>query len=148
MLNFGLTEMLVVVILAIVVVGPDRLPEMMRFLGRQYGKLMRASEELRRAFMIEAEKVDAERRAEELRKRREEARKRAEEARARAAARTGPEPVPREGGIPGLPDPAAEAPPVAPPLGEAQPAAVEPPGATTLGQAALDAANAETARGA
>lgn len=131
MLNFGLTEMIVIVVLAIVVVGPDRLPEMMRFLGRQYGKLMRASEDLRRAFMIEAEKVDAEKRADELRKRREEARKRAEDARARAAARPGAESVPRSVGmsIEQVADPAA-VPPAAPPT--------DPPGATTAAQAALD----------
>ena len=53
MLNIGLSEMLVIAILAIVFIGPDDLPEMMRFLGRQYAKLRRASDELRNAFQIE-----------------------------------------------------------------------------------------------
>ena len=86
MLNFGFGEMALVMVLAIVVVGPDRLPEMVRFLGRQYGKLRRASNELRQAFVLEAEKAEADRRSEVLKQRREEARARAEAARARARA--------------------------------------------------------------
>ena len=45
---------------------------------------MRTSNELRRAFMLEAEREDIEKRAEAMRKRREEARRRIEEQRARA----------------------------------------------------------------
>ncbi|MEC9389087.1 MAG: twin-arginine translocase TatA/TatE family subunit [Myxococcota bacterium] len=84
MLNLGLTEILVILVVAIVVVGPERLPTVVRWLGRQYGKLMRASDELRRAFVIEADRAEAEARAEDLRKRREIARKRIEAARASA----------------------------------------------------------------
>lgn len=87
MLNLGFGEIAIIVVLAIVVVGPDRLPEMLKFLGKQYGKVMRASNELRRAFMIEADREEAQKRAESLRKRREQARKRAEEARKRAMER-------------------------------------------------------------
>jgi Tat protein translocase TatB subunit len=82
MLNLGLTEIIVILVVAIVVVGPERLPTVVRWLGRQYGKLMRASDELRRAFVIEADRAEADARAEDLRKRREEARKRIEDARA------------------------------------------------------------------
>ena len=84
MLGLGWQEIAFVLVLAIVVVGPDRLPETLRFLGRQYGRLRNASEELRRAFMLEADRSDAEKRAEALRERREAARKRAEEVRQRA----------------------------------------------------------------
>ena len=84
MLNFGFWEILVVLILALVVVGPERLPEMVRFLGRQYGKLMRASDELRRAFVLEADRNDLEKRADEMRARRQAALERARAARARA----------------------------------------------------------------
>ncbi len=81
MLNLGLTEIIVVFVVAIVVVGPERLPNVVRWLGRPYGKLMRASDELRRAFVMEADRVDAEARAVELRKRRDEARARIQAAR-------------------------------------------------------------------
>ena len=92
MFGLGWNELFFVGILAVVVVGPDRLPEMMRFLGRQYGKLRRASDELRRAFMFEADKVDQEKRLAELRKRREQARKRADEIRKRALEAKGTQP--------------------------------------------------------
>ena len=86
MLNLGFSEIVLIVILAIVVVGPDDIPKMMRLLGQQYGRVMRISNELRRAFMMEVNREENEKRAEELRQRREEARKRAEELRARALA--------------------------------------------------------------
>ena len=97
MLNLGLTEILVIFVVAIVVVGPERLPNVVRWLGRQYGKLMRASDELRRAFVLEADRVDAEERAKILRKRREEARARIEAARADASASR---PQPRDMKVP------------------------------------------------
>ncbi|GEM_PF-1329931 len=80
LISFGFMELLVIAVLVIVFVGPDRLPEMMRFVGKQYGRLRRASDELRRAFQIEVDRVDGDRRAQEIRKRREElmARRRAE----------------------------------------------------------------------
>lgn len=105
MLNLGLTEIIVVLIVAIVVVGPERLPNVVRWLGRQYGKLMRASDELRRAFVIEADRAEAEARAEELQKRRELARQRIEAARASIDPAT---PQPRsipERPTPEMPDP-------------------------------------------
>lgn len=97
MLNLGLTEILVVFVVAIVVVGPERLPTVVRWLGRQYGKLMRASDELRRAFVLEADRADAEARAEVLRQRREEARARIEAARAEVSGTT---PQPRDLSVP------------------------------------------------
>jgi sec-independent protein translocase protein TatB len=92
MLNLGFSEIIVIMAVALVVIGPDRLPEVLRFLGRQYGRLTRMSNDLRRAFMLEAERSDIEKRAEALRKRREEARKRIAEQRERqkqAAEQTG-----------------------------------------------------------
>ena len=49
-LNLGFTEIMVVLVVAIVFVGPERLPTMLGWLGRQYGKIRSASEELRQAF--------------------------------------------------------------------------------------------------
>ena len=79
MLNLGLGEILIFSVLALVVVGPERLPTMVRFMGRQYGKLMRASRELRRAFYMEAERVESTERREKLKKQREEAIKKQQE---------------------------------------------------------------------
>lgn len=111
-LNLGFTEIMVVLVVAIVFVGPERLPTMLGWLGRQYGKIRSASEELRQAFVIEADRVEADKRAEMLRRRREEARKRIEAARAQAA-QDASAPVPRDsvGPTPGpaAPQPTAEA---------------------------------------
>lgn len=92
MLGLGWQEIALIAILAIVVVGPERLPQMLRFLGKQYGKVRRASDELRRAFMLEADRGEAEARAAELRKRRAQAQARAEEVRRRALAAQGGQP--------------------------------------------------------
>ena len=90
MLSFGLWEIALVVTVALVFVGPERLPTMVRFLGRQYGKLMRASNELRRAFILEADRVDSEARAEHLKKLREESLERAQELKAAQSEGTEP----------------------------------------------------------
>lgn len=103
MLNLGLFEIMCIVVLALVVIGPERLPEMIRFLGRQYGKLMRTSNELRRAFMLEAERADIEKRAAAMRQRREEARKRIADQRARAEANDRPDPEVESVGTTGNP---------------------------------------------
>jgi len=92
MLNLGLPEILLIMILALVIIGPERLPEVIRYVGRMYGKLMRTSNELRRAFMLEAERSDIEKRAEAMRQRREEARARIAAEREKAAANDTPDP--------------------------------------------------------
>ena len=116
MANLGLTEMLVIFILVVVFVGPDDLPKLMKFLGRAYGKVRRASNELRRAFTLEVDKVEAEGRAAEIRKRREAliARRREEALKRKAAEEAGEpaegEAVPRPESDPVPEAPAAEEP--------------------------------------
>ena len=69
MLNIGFGELLVLVALVLIVVGPERLPQMMRSMGRMYGKVRRQSDELRRAFMAEADLLDVSDRRVALRER-------------------------------------------------------------------------------
>ena len=45
MFGIGLPELLLIMVLALLVLGPERLPEMARLLGRAYAQLRRASEE-------------------------------------------------------------------------------------------------------
>ena len=73
MLNLGLGEILVIAALILVVVGPDRLPFFMRWAGRQYGTLRRAADDMRRAFVLEADRQDADARYRELQERRRKA---------------------------------------------------------------------------
>jgi sec-independent protein translocase protein TatB len=84
MLGVGLPELVLIAGVALVVVGPERLPRLMRELGRWYGQLRRAADELRRAFTLEADRQDAAERYKQLQERRrkaQEARKKAEEER-------------------------------------------------------------------
>jgi sec-independent protein translocase protein TatB len=119
MANLGMTEMLVIFVMVVVFVGPDDLPKMMKFLGRTYGKVRRASDELRRAFTLEVDKVDAEHRATEIRRRREEllARRRAEAEERRAASEG--EPVARGDAL--VPESSAAEPPSEPSSEPVQP---------------------------
>lgn len=80
MLSFGIGEMMIVAGVALLVVGPERLPRVLRQLGRWYGQARRAADDLRRAFVLEADRQDASERYRQLQERR----KRAEEARRRA----------------------------------------------------------------
>jgi sec-independent protein translocase protein TatB len=59
MLGIGIGEIMIIAVVALLFVGPERLPKVMRELGRQYGRLRRAADELRRAFVLEADRQDA-----------------------------------------------------------------------------------------
>lgn len=45
MLGIGLPELVMILVLGLLVLGPQRLPEVARMVGRAYGQLRRASEE-------------------------------------------------------------------------------------------------------
>lgn len=45
MLGVGFPELILILVVALVVLGPQRLPEVARMLGRAYAQLRRASEE-------------------------------------------------------------------------------------------------------
>jgi sec-independent protein translocase protein TatA len=50
MFGIGLPELIVIFVLALLVLGPERLPEVARMVGRAYGQLRRASEEFQRTI--------------------------------------------------------------------------------------------------
>ncbi len=89
--DLSIGEMVVVGVLILIFVRPEDLPAMMRMVGRQYAKLRRASDELRRAFNTEVAKVEAEERRDEMKRRREEM----EQRRAATATPPAPDSVPR-----------------------------------------------------
>ena len=45
MLGVGFPELMLILVVALIVLGPQRLPEVARMLGRAYAQLRRASEE-------------------------------------------------------------------------------------------------------
>ena len=73
MLGLGMSEILLVCAVILVAVGPERLPQLMRTLGRHYGTMRRSADELRRAFVLEADRQDAEARIDALREKRQQA---------------------------------------------------------------------------
>jgi len=57
MFGIGMTEMIVILVIALVVLGPKRLPELARSLGKSLAELRRASTDLRREFQDVADDV-------------------------------------------------------------------------------------------
>jgi len=53
-MNFGLgySEIAVIVVIALIIIGPRRLPELMRTFGKAVGQLRRMSDELRRELLF------------------------------------------------------------------------------------------------
>ena len=50
MFGVGFPELVVILAVALIVLGPQRLPEVARMLGRAYGQLRRASEEFQQTI--------------------------------------------------------------------------------------------------
>jgi len=57
MFGIGMTELLVIFVIGLLVLGPKRLPELARSLGRTLAEFRRASTDLRREFQDVAEEV-------------------------------------------------------------------------------------------
>lgn len=50
MLNIGMTELLIFGIIALLILGPDKLPEAVRFVGKWYGKVTRMVSNIQNDF--------------------------------------------------------------------------------------------------
>lgn len=118
MSGLDLSEILVVGLIVLIFVGPERMPQVVRTIGRLYGQFRRSADELRRALVLEADRMDEEERLRQLVRRREaaEARRRAESEQAEAPAEptSASGDAPADGGRPdngGAPGPEAELPP-------------------------------------
>lgn len=57
MFGIGMTELLVIFVIGLLVLGPKRLPELARSLGRGMAEFRRASMDLRKEFMDVAEEA-------------------------------------------------------------------------------------------
>ena len=53
MFNLGVPEILVILVVALLVLGPEKLPNFMRTIGKAVGELRRASTEFQRTISIE-----------------------------------------------------------------------------------------------
>jgi|YNPBryulayer2012_1023412.scaffolds.fasta_scaffold20855_2 sec-independent protein translocase protein TatB len=68
MFNIGFSEALIIFFVALVVLGPERLPEVGRFLGKLSLEFKRAIDELKKELEIEELEKDVEEAKEEVRK--------------------------------------------------------------------------------
>lgn len=55
MFGIGMPEMLLVLALALIVLGPKRLPDLARALGRGFSEFRRATDELKNSISVEAQ---------------------------------------------------------------------------------------------
>ncbi len=58
MLDIGLSELLIILAVALIVLGPKKLPEVARSLGRGLAQFRRASEDLRRSILLDDDSLD------------------------------------------------------------------------------------------
>jgi Tat protein translocase TatB subunit len=58
MFGIGMTELMVIFVIGLVVLGPKRLPEVARTLGKSLAEFRRASNEMRREFMEATEEAN------------------------------------------------------------------------------------------
>jgi Tat protein translocase TatB subunit len=66
MLDIGLSELLIILAVALIVLGPKKLPEVARSLGRGLAQFRRASEDLRRSILVDEEPFERDKSAEAL----------------------------------------------------------------------------------
>ena len=50
MFGIGLSEFIVIVIVALIAIGPDKLPQLARTLGKAFSEFKRAGEEVKKSF--------------------------------------------------------------------------------------------------
>ena len=60
MFGIGITEFILIVIVALIVIGPDKLPDIAKALGKAYVEFKRAGEELKRTVSETTEGLDKE----------------------------------------------------------------------------------------
>jgi sec-independent protein translocase protein TatA len=58
MLGIGLPELIIIMVVALLVLGPQRLPEVARMVGRAYAQLRRASEEFQNTIRQDLAALD------------------------------------------------------------------------------------------
>jgi len=69
MFGIGMQEILVLLVIALVVIGPKKLPEMAKALGKGYGEFRRAFEDMRSSINVDMKTDEEKERLREIRER-------------------------------------------------------------------------------
>lgn len=68
MFGIGSTELIVILIVALIVIGPAKLPEMAKSLGKALGEFRRVSTDVKRTIEMEAEQAEQKEKTEQAKK--------------------------------------------------------------------------------
>ena len=60
MFGIGSTELLVILVVALIVIGPSKLPKIARGVGKAFGEFKRASNDLKRTIDHEVDRIERE----------------------------------------------------------------------------------------
>lgn len=69
MFGIGLTELLVILVVALIVIGPDKLPAIARALGKAFSEFKKAGDEIKKSFTEAERDIDASVKKEQAEKR-------------------------------------------------------------------------------
>jgi len=58
MFGIGTTELLVILVIALIILGPKKLPEVAKGLGKAFGEFRRATTDLKRTIDVEVEREE------------------------------------------------------------------------------------------
>ena len=68
MFGIGSTELLVILVVALIILGPSKLPEIAKSLGKALGEFRRVSTDVKRTIEMEAEQAEQKAKTEQTRK--------------------------------------------------------------------------------
>jgi sec-independent protein translocase protein TatB len=68
MFGIGSTELIVILIVALIIIGPAKLPEMAKSLGKALGEFRRVSTDVKRTIEMEAEQAEQKAKTEQVKK--------------------------------------------------------------------------------
>ncbi|HMM39503.1 MULTISPECIES: Sec-independent protein translocase protein TatB [Desulfovibrio] len=68
MFGIGTTELLVILVVALIVLGPSKLPELMKSLGKGLAEFRRMSTDVKRTLDAEVEKAEMDQKTAEMKK--------------------------------------------------------------------------------
>jgi Tat protein translocase TatB subunit len=58
MLGIGMPELIVIAVIALIVIGPEKLPDLAKTLGRIFGELKKATNEFKETMEVESKMAD------------------------------------------------------------------------------------------